>query len=880
MPQPSQRVTRALLIVWFSLLMGAPYDPSGGTDNGMPIGPVSLSPSFAWVALGTVLGAWVGTHPSVRRTADSIAQARVLLLLGGFVLGLALTTASWINMLFSLLASSPNELSWSSNYGNAFIVFVWKAIDPVISHINILAFIDSFIFAITLSITEQSNKIASRRMSLLVTTVVLGLLQPLAWLILMPHSSFPQPIMHIAPLDNANRWSMHPIPTIALCIVPTVLMALLGMAFKENGTRGQVGGQAYLGCVVGLCCGVLLFRIVSRTMPSVFATTRATAMLSLMAYCLVFIGISIRFWRMNRASSPLMASLDCARENESTNGGDPRKTSDGLPSEGLAYLSAHGLTEQETQAVGAYLLGKTSAQAGTAMGISESTVREYWRRGRLKLKVSNLDELKRTMATSLSSEVGEGDQAGVTIGGIDEEARDDNHVIARMATLALSGLLICIVLVLIPFEGSVSAWSDVWVTGFGIGMGLMSACVIDAIDCSDRKTIIIIIIVSIVLFTISSIILAIIYYINPTWLDGASTSGRLVRLIATSTFVVACFLLHRTLRPAFRRVPSRNVLPYLGVASCLALSLRFAGTSFRFAALVGTVLAVTVATAAVMVLSRGGCPETWLRHEDDRFSRHMAWEAPWLVCAAFFMWTWGETWRAQAYDSPLPILTWGMLSFFVVAIIGLAMSGELDSRFIIYIVSIFILSIIISDIHDSIIIVYVLISTYMFVWGGNSSVIASEPDQWPYWHSGLFAGALGVMGGTLMTNWMGVMAGSRFSALSIERLSSYKTLLVIMLVITVCWCAIDVSKGKAISLGLDEEGLAMSLLKGRGLSEQQALIAISLARGASVLTVAGELHYSRSTVTKARAEAYRVLGVRTRGELASALRSMLLQVNA
>ena len=203
-------------------------------------------------------------------------------------------------------------------------------------------------------------------------------------------------------------------------------------------------------------------------MPSLYATQIWQAILALVLYMACFAAYVAIEWRQRRVASQQSNTFANTPLSSESFSKDACVTSDNLLSvfteHGLEYLSSKGLTERELLVAAAHIQNLTAAQAGEAIGIAEPTVREYRRRCRKKLKIEDLSDLEHILPEhSLAHKV---------------KARVDSHTEKRLeayASYALTSLIATSALALLPYEGVVHTWSDVWTTPFGIGIGIAAA---------------------------------------------------------------------------------------------------------------------------------------------------------------------------------------------------------------------------------------------------------------------------------------------------------------------------------------------------------------------------------------------------------------------
>ncbi len=718
------RGQRILWCLWFALLMAAPYAPLDEYSPASALGPSSLSKLFPWVACGLVAGLWLASTRTINFVTADHRWVRRAVGIAGVTLSTLLVGATVLNTGFMLLGTGPHEGTWGSEASANSVAY---AIKPVVSSVLggsvSLAFACGFLCGwcgwfvfhplLLLDLTSEEMRasgpldrerrlterlrtmgmlgegpvphaVARRRVLLVGACFVLGIVQPLGWMILLPHSPFPQPTPLLAPAGAANVWSA---ASLGLFVWAVPLPALLTfvLAVMSSGAHleapGAAGIRRPLAPVAALCAGALGFRIVSRVAPDIHATPLWLAAAALVAYAALYVG-TIVLARQARGCSGGRGEAPEANAADATGGPVsrsriPRTVADlraVLTPVGWAFLTERGLTEQEGLTFCAHVLGLSSAEASEAMGVGSPTVREYRRRCRRKFGVRELDDIVAQLPAVAIAEPGD---VGADSG---EDGHDPEVVplpsepLRLTVALALAGLMATAVLALLPSGPALDAWPDVWALSTGIGVGIAAGWAASLVArvlpggpacgralpvaCGYGLVLAVACLVGVRLGIASGAV------------DG---TARRALLVGTTALVVSCggALLGGVLR-ATGRAPLTRIVAVLAGAACAAA---LCGELLPGAWAIATVLAAACGSVGALreaFLARGYDAYSEPREPAPAGLRARSSERTlplcWACAVGFFAWLWGETWRSQALDSVLGVLQWGVLACELIAL--------------------------------------------------------------------------------------------------------------------------------------------------------------------------------------------------------------------
>ena len=864
--------------VWFALIMGAPYAPAGDAGWSVGAGPTSLSNVFAWVALGILAGMWLVGHPRVAKSMHGASRAWAVVSYVGLAVSALFTLAVWVGLACTL-ALNAGAASPAGAPGFAGVAFqaVARVTGSVLSHAAPLALACGVVCGCVAPLMlqpacpkDELDSAAPRGGDLfgLALLPVLGTLQSLAWVLLMPHGSFPQINVSVDAVSPSSMWDSGAAGWFALTTpVPSALMFVVSWVIARRSAWPGRGRAATVVPFMALCSGVLVFRVMSRIAPSVCRTPLWLAVAALAAYVLVFGVALILFGRQGCTGRMPEQAVDCPIPSRGQERSAARRIepADVLTKDGLAYLRAQGLTEREIDVACAFLQGQTSAQTGRALGIAEPTVREYRRRCRVKLHVEG--------AAGLA--------AALPQGSLLREAEADGtcapFAVRVLGVVASACLTCCVLLALLPAQGMQHVWSDVWTTSFGMAFGLLLAPSLmrraRALKSRLGRRLFCIVLLFALVTSLSVL----------SWLrlDTATlawwAAARKLTLLACTATACASLL---AMLGASARLPERvcatahTRLVAVAVGACVATLAARLGTLSACVAML--VAAVPGPVCLLLATSLGGGTRIAGGALDSRPAS--PWSLGKLAASAVVFWTWGEVWRASWYVSPLGVLQWCSLGLLALAVAGAWSRGSVTRR------AIEVLSIQYAFVFLVVGMACADVTTFVLLGVSEYGREQADTDRrtsgtWDWmWSSPCAAGAFGLVSGTLATNAVGYLLMRHVSVAVWSSWASYMVAaLFVLAVLAGVACR---ARGTHCHPGAPTqpaslvEDARLAALRARGLSELQARVAISLAEGYSVHVTAREMGYSRSAICDARARAYQVLGVRDRAGLMRAIENI------
>lgn len=685
--------------LWFALLMGAPYPPLDSTNWFIGWGPTSLSKIYAWVALGVVLGIWFGSHPAVVGTVGSAKRARTVVAGLGVALSVVLVLAAWVNLALALFCVPEGETVWAAGLSSPVLSVLSSMMGPIGRCSIALSGVASFLCGWSAwsvfhapryggpscgpscerlcgpssgfphggphSDSLQSALTAFGRVAPIVAAAfVLGAVQPLGWMLLLPHGEFPQLIARTDSISAGGFWDAASMGwNMLTTALPTVLTAVFSLgttrAFDAApslpmtagplpGARPRWGetteGRALaLAPVAALCLGVLSFRVVSRVVPSVCRTPLWLAVAALCVYAVLFavtVLLASRRARECRESPAAVAAPGPAAEPSLGPSCETPRPSTGstdisaaaelgavLTDAGRSFLSERGLTEREALAVCGHLAGLTAARTGELMGVAEPTVREYRRRARKKLDAADMDGIasmlpegsvaSREESRTVRSGDGPSESGGVDRGG----ARGRDRFGHACGAAALFCLVASMALVLLPPSGFAVVWDEVWATSFGIAAGLvggllgalaMESAVVSPTagrgGTDGRRSLWVALAAAVTLGLFVSAVGIVVMRTWPAELVQPETFRKALALTSTALFVGCSMLILLVLAPlAVRWIPRTVTVVVLAAAMAVAVALGRLGMPVWRAAFVAACAgAVVLGSAAIMCVDSGG----------------------------------------------------------------------------------------------------------------------------------------------------------------------------------------------------------------------------------------------------------------------------------
>lgn len=507
---------RVLWCVWFALLMSAPYAPGTGSMATIGWGAVSTSKVFAYVAAGIVMGLWWGTLPRIERMTVGSPAVRAGVGIAGGLLSAAVLAATWTNLVLVLFCVPEYAMSWEAgSFDNEQLSLLGRLLVPMIDAMPFAALVAAFfcgwsaigvfysmgpackglagesgpfagLDALLGMATGLRGSLGPSSLLGLVAAFLMGAVQPLAWVLLMPHnSSFPQPLLGVDSIGSSWDVGTFGFGLGLLCLPFTVLLTLSLLCMmpprqvKVDMSIHLVTRSMGLVSLASLCMGLLLFRVLVRVCPAILCVGLGTAGVLLGLYALLAGVVFAMLWHRRLCLDKACEDLPVSILGQA--GDDSLSIERSLTQQERDLLLSQGLTEKEMLVVCAYMKGLTSAQAGAAMGIAEATVREYRRRCRVKIDVSTMDELVEWIHARTAEDVLplESHTDGVIeTGGIHVAARASNGKRHILEVTALAAVVFVSAALLFPAVGCALKWDDVWTTGFGLAGGFAMAWVV------------------------------------------------------------------------------------------------------------------------------------------------------------------------------------------------------------------------------------------------------------------------------------------------------------------------------------------------------------------------------------------------------------------
>lgn len=901
-----------LWCVWFALLMSAPYAPGTGSMATIGWGAVSTSKVFAYVAAGIVMGLWWGTLPRVERMTVGSPAVRAGVGIAGGLLSAAVLAATWTNLVLVLFCVPEYAMSWEAGFfDNEQLSLLGRLLVPMIDAMPFAALVAAFFcgwaaigafyfmgsackgsvgeFGQFAGIDASPGIAAGLRGSLgpssllgLVAVFLMGAIQPLAWVLLMPHNpSFPQPLIGVDSIGSLWDIGSLGFGLGLLCLPFAILLALSLFCMmplkqvKDDAPILLATRSMGLASLVSLCVGLLLFRVLVRVCPAILCVGLGAAGVFLGLYALLAGVVFAMLWHhrscLDKACEDLSVSIPAQV------GDDPLSIERGLTQQERDLLLSQGLTEKEMLAVCAYMKGLTSAQAGAAMGIAEATVREYRRRCRVKIGVSTMDELVEWIHARTAEDVlpPESHTDGVIeTSGIHVAARASNGKRHILEVTALAAVVFVAVALLFPAVGCALKWDDVWTTGFGLAGGFAMAWVVlfmaglclRAGKTFGEKGLACLLAV----FAASSFAFALMQ--GGIVAVGSGAPCRAVRLTCISLLSMSATVMLRYMLWLFDLpcdYACRFVLPVAvsgigGLVLCqLESSVWLAAVLLALPCCIALVLAAVVCVKPETNQSVG---QGTLVPSGCRFS--------WLLAFGLVMWLWEEIWRAQGFESSADFMQWGVLLLLAIAFVKQKRNLAVEPAAALIALVVLLISGLLTGVAQVVVLGYCLLT-------GFSAVYGDEPHggyvQGCPWHSPLISGAFCLAVGTLVSNVVGSVSAADIVDAIVLALDSDLFIglgILAVVILAVALCVWDVVAGDVVSLSLAGEECVRTTLMARGLSPSQIDIVLLLAQGLSVSEAARELHYSRSTVALARRQCYAALGVADRASLVVALETL------
>ena len=595
--------------------MGAPYMPRALSPDGL-VGASSFSSVSAWVCLGLLLGIWLSSHPSVRRLGGVSMKATAAFATIGFVSSLSLCLMSWVHTLsVSPLIDAAVDGAvplQALAYGNSLFVATGRVLEWAPGVALLCSVACGLMLPVMADAKREAPPLSGAGMfAVAAVFALLGLLQPLAWSALLPHSSFPIPLVYARPDGAPVGWEL-PVP---LATLPTALsFGVVRLVLRGTKDRPRPMEVALVE-LASLCVGCLAFRAMARIAPSLYGATAPMAYGSLVIYLLVY-------------GAACVIATGKMRLGESRT--DPLVTlGRTITKQGWGYLAARGLTRREILVLCSALKGLSSTEAATIIGVKGSTVREYRRRGAAKLGVISIEDAADVLPDGCLSAYGRA--AGPLLS----------------ARIAMTGILCLAVLMLLPFGDAVRTWADVWAYPMGAGLGLALAW-LASILAEERHQWGLAILATIMLLCSCAALVFVRLGMLP--FEDGHAPYKLTALMSSAGVAFGTAHLLSCLSPATGQSAQSafSVAPALSIAGAALLS-SLAGMAAWCVFVSTALLAVVVGMVVLLVRRRLTVP---IRSGQDEVPTLRS-----LAAASLVAWCWGETWRDQGFESLMPILS-------------------------------------------------------------------------------------------------------------------------------------------------------------------------------------------------------------------------------
>lgn len=403
MRSSSRNFSSAGLALWAALLLGSPYllgmRPIGGS--------AAYSPMYPLIACAILMGMWFAARPAVRARVGGWAS-QVLLDVGVFLAALFIIP-EWLNV--ALMSAGSGLVSAVRAAAIKGVLAPQALYDFSTTFEMPLALAAAFACGMQTQLAMARADAFGRTQQIFplspvfqgtVATVaftVFGLIQPVAWIVWLPHGEYPlMPVTSDVSLNNL-LWGTSSLLTVVPLSEQLTLCAC-SLLDSKRPVRHEAPSQpwclpssyplltrALVGEILGyvLICAFPALRTVGQTEAVVFATVQAIIVAA--------IPFSLRAMHRNALRANHVSDCDAQATT-------PCQTADlGKPFRDA--LLQRGLTNREADSVSLTLAGLSSAQAAQLLSIRSSSVREYNRRACKKLGVSSLDDLREGFSNNL-----------------------------------------------------------------------------------------------------------------------------------------------------------------------------------------------------------------------------------------------------------------------------------------------------------------------------------------------------------------------------------------------------------------------------------------------------------------------------------------------
>lgn len=397
MPLQSRIRTSFGPALWAAFLLGSPYvigmRPFGGS--------ASFSIMYPLIAAAMLAGMWISPHPSIADRSSVAARASTFV---GILSCAFLVIPEWLDLaLIGIGSNIESAIGLAAARGFHIPQALYTFSSTLTLPLALIAALSCGIYmqveVIQPATTTKGEGEAPRTRpphraaAAPLILVGIGILQPIAWTLWLPHSSFPlTPITSDTSLSSLIWNTSAPLALIPLLEQVVACMCalhaspcpdLFGCIKQPQGHSRS--SQLFLALLVGTIAGSVLVA----AFPALRTVSQAEAICiaGIQAALVAALPVTIRHlekkgWAYERPVN----NLDTQDSPSPDSQGDPDLYAD--------LLIRYGLTNREASAVAGHLLGFSSSQTAKQLGIQPSSVREYGRRACKKLGFSSLDEFE------------------------------------------------------------------------------------------------------------------------------------------------------------------------------------------------------------------------------------------------------------------------------------------------------------------------------------------------------------------------------------------------------------------------------------------------------------------------------------------------------
>ncbi len=386
------------LTLWAALLLSSPYmigmRPFGGS--------ASFSLMYPLVAATMLAGMWLAAHPAVASHNDRAARTAVLI---GTLATASLIIPEWLDLgLMGTGSNLESAVSLTAAQGFRIPQALYAFSSALSIPFAIIAALSCGIFAQLTSFqpAAESNSdggdanpacqslLTPRPRAAIAMFVMIGLLQPIAWTIWLPHGPFPlAPAASDVPYSSLAWTTIAPMALVPLLEQVIACKCALGASkcptctgFIEQLQHARLAHPSLAALLIGTTVGSVLVG----AFPGLRAVSQSEALIFAGAQIILIVALPIAIKLADRQKH-LRKQPACRRDDTS-----PEPTDVSAPY--IQALLELGLTNREASAVAGHLMGLSSAQIATQLGIKASSVREYGRRACKRLGLSSLSEFK------------------------------------------------------------------------------------------------------------------------------------------------------------------------------------------------------------------------------------------------------------------------------------------------------------------------------------------------------------------------------------------------------------------------------------------------------------------------------------------------------